>query len=184
MKTKKTVLTLTQTALLTAVLIGWQVGSAPLGNQILTGSGVNMILVITVMVCGTAPGLCVAAVSPAVAFLFGLGPKFPVLLPFIVAGNVLLVLTWRFVGNIKPPEVWRVIALLSAASVKCAFLWLCAAKLAIPLLIPQAPPAISAMFSFPQFVTASIGGAFALSVIPALKKADVSSARSYGGEKR
>jgi hypothetical protein len=129
-----------------------------------------MILIVTVMVCSLTSGLCVAAVSPIIALSLGIGPQFPVLLPFIAVGNISLVLIWHFVGNIKPGEVWRAVALLVAALTKFAVLRTFAAGIAIPLLLPNAPPALSEIFSFPQFVTATIGGAFALSVIPALKR--------------
>jgi hypothetical protein len=44
-------------------------------------------------------------------------------------------------------------------------------QLVIPLLIPNAPPAISVMLSYPQLITASIGGAIAVLILPVIKKA-------------
>jgi len=50
---------ITLTASFTALLIGFQAFTAPLG-QFVTGSLVNLVLVVSVMTCGLASGLTVA----------------------------------------------------------------------------------------------------------------------------
>ncbi|MCL2513431.1 MAG: hypothetical protein FWF08_05980 [Oscillospiraceae bacterium] len=177
MKNKKTVL-IAQTAVLIALLVVSQAATAPLGNQFVTGSIVNMLLVVSVMTGGIFSGLSAALVSPFLAKLVGIGPAWE-LIPFIAAGNAVLILLWHFIGNIKIGKnkssiTAYFIALPAAALAKFAVLYLGVTKIAVPLLLnlPEAVAAkISAMFSFPQLITASIGGALAATVLPILKKA-------------
>ena len=92
----------TRTAAITALLVVLQAVTAPLGNTLLTGSLVNMLLIVSVMTCGLLTGISVAVVSPAVAKLIGIGPLWS-LIPFIIAGNAVLVLCWHLIGNGKRP---------------------------------------------------------------------------------
>ena len=89
---------ITRTAVFIALLVVLQAATASLGNTIITGSVVNMLLVVSVMTCGMMSGLCVAVISPVMAKLIGIGPLWS-LIPFIIAGNITLILTWHFIGN-------------------------------------------------------------------------------------
>ena len=84
---KQSVLWITCTAVFIALLIVMQAATAPLGNSIVTGSIVNLLLVTSVMTCGLSSGLTVAAVSPVMAKFLGIGPLWS-LIPFIAAGDV------------------------------------------------------------------------------------------------
>ncbi|MCL2508163.1 MAG: ECF transporter S component [Oscillospiraceae bacterium] len=168
----KKLLPITQTAIFIALLIVSQMATAPLGNQLVTGSIVNMILIVSVMTCGLASGLTVAAISNVAAKLLGIGPLWS-LIPFIAVGNMVLVLTWHFVGNrhIGRKYVSHVVALVCAAAAKFLTLYLGIVKIAVPLLLdlPEKQAAvISGMFSVTQLITASIGGALAIVLLPTL----------------
>ncbi len=170
----KKVLWITQTAIAVALLIVMQAVTAPLGNTLLTGSIVNLILIVSVMIFGLASGLTVAAISPIFAKLFGIGPLWE-LIPFIMLGNMVLVLLWWLIGNrtfAKPPVPYIVTAVVAAAG-KFLTLYAGVVLVAIPLLnLPDKQAGvISAMFSFPQLFTALIGGALAVLILPLLKKA-------------
>ncbi len=89
---------ITRTAILIALLIVMQLVTTPLGTTLVTGSLVNMMLIISVMTGGLASGLTVAAISPVMAKLVGIGPLWE-LIPFIILGNVTLVLLWHIIGN-------------------------------------------------------------------------------------
>jgi len=168
MKINKKIMYITQAAVLTAILVGWQAATAPIGQTLLTGSGVNLLLVVAVTACSLPVGLAVALISPFMASLVGFGPAFPVITPFIALGNISLVLVWFLLRKIRPA------AIIAAAAVKCAVLYLAVVKIAVPLFIPQkAAPAITAAFSIPQFFTAVIGGCVGYAVYIALKKAGV-----------
>ena len=167
---------ITKTAAMTALLIVMQAITSALGNTLVTGSIVNLILVITVMTCGLVSGLTVAAMSPVFAKLFGIGPLWS-LIPFIMLGNIVLVLLWHLIGSrifAKAPVVPYIIAVIVAAGTKFAVLYLGVVRIAVPILLKLPAPqagVISNMFAVPQLFTALIGGAVAAVILPTLRKA-------------
>lgn len=172
---KNKTLWITQTAIFIALLVVIHYMTAMLANPLITGSAVNMTLIVSVMLCGLPSGLAVAAVSPAIARLIGIGP-FWSLIPFIMAGNMTLVCIWHFVFKKAPAgkKANYVIALISAAILKFLVLYVGIVKIAVPLFLrlpENQANVISGMFSFSQIITASIGGVLAIAILPALKKA-------------
>lgn len=171
----KNVLWITRTALFTALLIVMQAATATFGNTLITGSIVNLILIISVMICGSASGLAVAAISPACAKFFGIGPLWS-LIPFIIAGNLVLALVWNLIGNrgLENKHISYIIAMLAGAVAKFFVLYIGIVRIAIPLLLqlpePQAA-VISSTFSIRQLFTALIGGGLALVILPVLQNA-------------
>ncbi len=175
MDNREKVLMLTRTAISIALLIVVQAVTAPLGNTLITGSLVNMILIISVMLNGLGSGLTVAILSPVFAKFFGIGPLWS-LIPFIAVGNAVLVLLWYLIGNGQwvQRQVAYIIALIVAAVAKFLVLYLGIVKIAVPILLelPEKQAAvISNMFSVPQLITASIGGVLAFIILPILKLA-------------
>ena len=176
MNSREKVLWITRTAILLALLLVLQAVSKPLG-QLVTGSLVNMVLIVAVMVAGLASGLTVAIVSPVLATLLGISPLWA-LVPFIVLGNAVLVLLWHYIANGEKGKtaVNYGIAWVTAAIAKFAVLFAGVAMVLVPLILKLPEPkasVISGSFSFPQLFTALIGGAVAMLVIPVLKKAVV-----------
>ncbi len=168
------ILWITQTAVFIALLAAIQFVTSPLGNTLLTGSLVNLILVISVMLCGYPSGLTVAIISPVLAKFLNIGPLWE-LIPFIISGNISLITVWHLVGKRFHSKRFRyLLAAIAAAVSKFLVLYLGIVVIAVPLLLqlknPQAG-AISAMFSFPQLITALIGGGLAMLMLPVLKKA-------------
>lgn len=175
MTNRDKVLWITRTALLLALLIVLQMATSFFGNTLVTGSIVNLVLILSVMTSGLASGLTIAMVSPVVAKLLGIGPLWG-LIPFIMAGNAVLVLLWRLIGRLPMgrPVVSYLVATAVAAIGKFLVLYLGIVRIAIPFLLklpgPQAA-VISGMFSYPQLVTALLGGVLALAILPAVNKA-------------
>lgn len=167
---KKRILWITETAVMLALLIVLQWATKPLG-QIVTGSCVNAVLAVSVLLGGLWCGLTVALVSPFCAFLLGIGPQLIAIIPAIALGNAVLVLVLHFVYG---KHIWRrVLAWLGAAVAKFGVLYLVVVQLicrVLPLKQPQIDT-FTAMFSAPQLVTALIGGGLALLIVPVLKKA-------------
>ena len=167
---KKRILWITETAVMLALLIVLQWATKPLG-QIVTGSCVNAVLAVAVLLGGLWCGLTVALVSPFCAFLLGVGPQVIAIVPAIALGNAVFVLVLHFVYD---KNIWRrVWAWLSAALGKFGMLYLVVVQLlcrVLPLKQPQIDT-FTAMFSAPQLVTALIGGGLALLIVPVLKKA-------------
>ena len=173
---KQRILWITRTAIFIALLIVLQASTAMLGNTLITGACVNLMLIMSVMTCGLGSGLTVAAISPVMAKLIGIGPLWS-LIPFMLAGNITLVLLWHFIGHRKIGKnqyVAYITALVVAAISKFLVLYFSIVRIAVPLLLdlpePQAK-VISNMFSIHQLITASLGGVIAIVLFPRLKKA-------------
>jgi hypothetical protein len=174
MNNKNTIRWITRTAVFIALLIVWQMATAPLGNILITGSIVNLLLIISVMTCGPASGLCVAVISPVAARLLGVGPLW-ILIPFIAAGNIVLVWLWHLIGrrHTRRKHIALIAALICAAAAKFLVLYIGIVRIAIPVffnLPEQQAMVISNMFSIPQLITAVIGGILAVILLPTLRK--------------
>lgn len=170
---------ITQTAVMLSLLIGVQFITRSFG-QLVTGSVVNLILLVSVFVIGIYGGITIAVLSPLLAFLAGIGPAFIQIIPFIAIGNTLFVtIAWliskNFIAKSSSKDiVISSIGLIAASVSKFLFLWLGLVIVALPLIpgIKEKQVAlIGASFSWPQLITALIGSALAMMIIPHLKKA-------------
>ena len=161
-----------ETAVMIALLVALQWATKPLG-QFVTGSCVNLVLGVSTLVGGVWCGAVVAIASPFCAFLVGVGPAKLLIVPFIAVGNVVLVLLLHFIAGGKPLSLRSYLAVAAAAVCKFAALFLLVTKVAIPALgLPEAAAAtLSASFSWPQLVTAAIGGVIAVTIAPVIRKA-------------
>lgn len=178
MKNNKVVY-ITQTAVMLALLIGAQFVTRSFG-QFVTGSVVNLILLVSAFMIGIYGGLTIAILSPMLAFLAGIGPAFIQIIPFIAVGNAIFVAIAWLIGkksihafNGKNASL-STVGLIAASVSKFLFLWLGLVVIALPLIpgIKEKQIAvISASFSWPQLVTALIGSILAMIIVPQLKKA-------------
>lgn len=171
---------ITETAIMLALLVTLQALTKPLG-QLVTGSCVNTVLAVSVLVGGLWCGLTVAVISPILAFLLGIAPQI-LTVPAIMAGNAVFVILLSVLADKtgKNP-LKQVIAWLAAAAAKFATLYLIVVKiicgvmasdlLAAGTLKEPMLKALPATFSWPQLFTALIGGAIALLIVPVLRKA-------------
>jgi len=178
MNTSNKTMWITRTGALIAVLIVWQMfmGSATGNNQLIVGSGVNLILAIAVMTGGLWSGVAVGMLSPVFARFLGIGPLWAIV-PVIMVGNFAFAVLWHFIGNAKigNKELYaHVLAAFSAAFVKFLVISFGVSRVVIPMFLDitefQAN-ALSNVFGIPQLVTASIGGAAACMILPFLKNA-------------
>jgi hypothetical protein len=178
MKNNKSILWITQTALLSALLVGWQALSVQF-STLVTGSGVNFILAVGAMLFSMSTGLTLSMISPLMAALIGIAPNW-VLVPFIMTGNAVYVLMWHVIGKRKPETIFRLTALLAAAGAKFGVLYLGIIHVAVPFITDNfkeplsvaMPERLIGLFGgFHQLITALAGGALAFITIPALNKA-------------
>ena len=171
---------ITETAIMLALLVTLQALTKPAG-QLVTGSCVNAILAVTVLVAGLGSGITVALISPVLAFLLGIALQ-SLTVPAIMVGNTVFVLLLHFIAGAKGAVLGRRIAAwLVAAVAKFVVLYLIVAKiicglLAEPLLAAgtlKQPmlTALPASFGVAQLVTALIGGGIAMLIVPLLRKA-------------
>lgn len=171
---------ITETAVMLALLVTMQALTKPMG-QMVTGSFVNAVLAVTVLLAGLYSGITVALISPVLAYLLGIAPQI-LTVPAIMVGNSVYVILLYFIAGKDSKQIIRQIAAwLAAAAAKFAALyaivvWLICGVFSESLLasgVLKAPmlKALPATFSWPQLFTALIGGAVALVIVPVLRKA-------------
>ena len=171
---------ITETAVLLALLVTLQALTKPMG-QLVTGSCVNAILAVAVLVAGLGSGVTIAIVSPVLAYLLGIAPQI-LTVPAIMVGNTVYVVLLHFLGGKADKSmVMKVVAWVVAAAAKFAALYFIVVKIVFGILAPSLmaagtlkEPMLKALpttFSWPQLFTALIGGAVALAIVPVLKKA-------------
>ena len=171
---------ITETAVMLALLISLQAITKPMG-QLVTGSCVNAILAVATLVAGLSSGLTIALISPVLAFLLGIAPQI-LTVPAIMIGNSIYVVLLSALADksgknlIKQVIAWLVAAAAKFAALYAVVVWLICGVLSENLLASgmlKAPmlKALPATFSWPQLVTALIGGAVALLIVPVLRKA-------------
>ena len=184
---KKKIRWITETAALLALLICLQwVGSLipdQMVKQLITGSCVNTVLAVAALYAGISSGITVALISPVCAFLLGIAPNLITVLP-IMAGNACFVVLLRLIYG---KAFWRQpVAVITAAGVKFGVLYLLVVQVVCNLAsgallgkklgdtVLLAPPMLKmlpVMFTWPQLITAIIGGTLAIAIVPVLKKA-------------
>ncbi len=170
---------ITETAIMLALLVSLQALTKGFG-QLVTGSCVNTILAISVLVGGLGSGITVALISPVLAFLLGIAPQI-LTVPAIMVGNTVYVVLLYVIAGRSNNVVRKAIAWIVAAVAKFGALYgivvglicgvLSEGLLAAGTLKPPMLKALPATFSWPQLFTALIGGAIALLIVPVLRKA-------------
>ena len=186
----KKILWITQTAVMLALLVTLQwVGSfipEQMTKQLITGTMVNCVLAVTVLLAGLGSGIAVALVSPVCAFVLGIAPNIVTVLP-IMAGNCCYVVLLHLIAGKARKLGWRQpAALIAAAGVKFAVLYLLVVELICGpaadallgrtlgdtvVLAPKMLTVLPTMFTWPQLITALTGGALALALLPLLRRA-------------
>ena len=171
---------ITETAIMLALLVTLQALTKP-ASQIVTGSCVNTVLAVAALVGGLGSGLTIALISPVLAFLLGIAPQI-LTVPAIMAGNAVFVVLLSLLADKSGKKIVKqVIAWIVAAAAKFAVLYAIVVGLICGVLSEsllasgalKAPmlKALPATFSWPQLITALIGGAVALIIVPVLRKA-------------
>ena len=177
---KKKILWITETAVMLAALIALQYVTKPLG-QLVTGSCVNLVLAVTVLLVGCSGGVTVALISPVMAYLLGIAPQI-LTVPAIMVGNTVFVLMLHALVSRSEGKISvQVTGWILAAVAKFAVLYLIVAKLICGVLAENLLAsgalkepmlqALPATFSWPQLFTALIGGGLALLIVPTVRKA-------------
>lgn len=187
---RKNIRWITETAIMLALLVSLQwVGSfipEQMTKQLVTGTMVNCVLAVTVLIAGFGSGITVALISPVCAFTFGIAPNFITVLP-IMLGNCCYVTILYFITGKTRKFGWRQpVGLVCASLVKFAVLYLLVVKVICGMasgallgkkvgdIVVLAPPMLKmlpTMFAWPQLVTALSGGTIALVITPVLRKA-------------
>ena len=149
-------------------------GMDELSRGLEAAAGERMRALLAALTGGLWSGVAVAVLSPFCAYALGIGPAFLQLVPCVALGNaVYAVLFALLVGKwltAKPLAAWG--SMVLAAVCKLAALYVVLVKLVAPMIVPAAKlTAVTAAFTWPQLVTALIGGVLACLIAPPVRRA-------------
>ena len=163
-----------RTAICLALLICLQFVTKSMG-QFVTGSCVNLVLAMAAVIGGVWSGVTVAIVSPFCAYLLGIGPAFFQLVPCVALGNAVYALLFGLLvckAIAAKKFVLSVLEMVLTAAAKFLTLYIVLVRLVAPTVVLAAKlPVVTASFTWPQLVTACIGGLLACLIGPAVCKA-------------
>ena len=148
-----------------ALLLGLAVSAPFLHYQAVTGSIVNAVLFIAVAVLGVRGALLLCLIPSVISLAIGLLP--PILapmIPFIIFGNAILVVTFNF---LRKKNYW--LGVISAAVLKFIFLALVSYIFVNLFFQGNVASEIAAMFVWPQLLTALAGGVIAYIFLKSIK---------------
>ena len=171
---------ITESAVMLALLVSLQALTKPAG-QLVTGSCVNAVLAVSALVGGLGCGVTVALCSPVLAYLLGIAPQI-LTVPAIMVGNCVFVMLLALLAEKSGKNVLKqILAWIAAAAAKFVSLYAIVVLLICGVLregllasgLMKAPmlKVLPATFSWPQLITALVGGAVALLITPVLRKA-------------
>lgn len=144
-----------------AVLLGVASIVPLIGNQLITGPIVNSLLFIAVATLGIRAGVLISIIPSFVALFSGiLAPVMAPMVPFIIAGNILLVLMFNVLNK---KNYW--LGIILASLVKFLFLFI-TSNLFFNIIFKKeiAQKILSSMGSI-QLITALSGGILAFFII-------------------
>jgi hypothetical protein len=162
------VLTITKERVVTFIMLLAIASAAPLigHQQFITGPIVNATLLAATVLLGVRGGLLIGLIPSSIALSAGLLP--PVLapmIPFIIVGNAILVVTF---GYLRDKNYW--LALVSGSILKFAFLFGTSSVVINLLLNKNVASNVAMMMSWPQLVTALAGGVIAYGILRGIRK--------------
>ncbi len=152
--------------LMLAILIAVAV-AAPLlfRQQLVTGTIVNATLIIGVSLLGIRDGLLIGLIPSSFALATGLLPSFMApMIPFIIIGNAVLVLTFAYLNRFN---YWLGIA--AGSILKAAFLYGAGILVTSLIMNQQLTSAVAQMMGWTQLFTAVAGGVVAFGIVKILK---------------
>ena len=146
----------------------------PDSSRIFVGPMINALFLLAVIFCGRRYGILLAVISPLMAFMTGqLNPALAPFIPFIMLGNLALVVPFSF---LQKNFSRCVIGIIVGSGLKFFVMYM-AARYAVPVFGLPIPPALQqrlpVAFGIVQFYAALLGGAVALTLSSVLKNRDL-----------
>jgi len=156
---------ITRTALLLAVAIAFQIfGKFIPYNNFIVGPVVNAVLIIATASAGFWSGTAISVIAPLVSAFTNKAPIAPFVIafsPFIIIGNLIIVACFYLFR--KKSKIGGIAA---GAVLKFGFLYASVSVFtSVVDMKPQVASTLVNLFSWPQLLTAAIGGAIALVVL-------------------
>ncbi|MEI6156896.1 MAG: ECF transporter S component [Atribacterota bacterium] len=152
-----------RTAVLFALTLVIQILGFP---QFFTGPLVNAFLILATLTTGVSSGVVIGLLTPLVAFSRGILPvPLGPMIPFIVLGNVALVIVFWLIIQKRPENLnLGVMGVVTGAVVKYLIL-----SQSVGFLV-SVPSLVAKSMQIPQLITALVGGGIALVVEQALRR--------------
>ena len=169
MKTK--ILTIKKTSVLVLIqfisLVGLAAFAPALGiHQAIVGPIVNATLFISVILLGTQNAILVGLIPSLIALSYGLLPAvLAPMVPFIMTGNVILILCFGF---LKDKNFW--LGIISASILKFLFLFGTSSIVIDLVLKKEIASKVAVIMSYPQLFTALAGGIIAYLFLKSIRK--------------
>jgi len=156
---------LTRTALLLAVAIAFQIfGKFIPYNNFIVGPVVNAVLILATATAGVWSGSAISVIAPLVSAFTNKAPIAPLVLgfsPFIVVGNLIIVMAFYFIGKKS-----KLAGVGVGAVLKFGFLYAAISVFTSMVeMKPQFAATLTNLFSWPQLITGVIGGTLALTIL-------------------
>lgn len=156
---------ITRTALLLAVAIAFQFfGKLIPYNNFIVGPIVNAVLIIATASAGFWSGAAISVIAPLVSAFTNKAAIAPLILgfsPFIIIGNLIIVACFFLLRKKS-----RVAGVVAGAVLKFGFLYAAISIFTSVIeMKPQVAVTLTNLFTWPQILTAAIGGAIALVVL-------------------
>jgi riboflavin transporter len=142
---------------------------APLANQqLITGTIVNAVLFISCLILGRRGAILLALAPSIFALTVGLlPPALAPMIPFIILGNVILILVFDF---LRKKNFW--LGVFSASFLKFIFLAATSSLIVNIFFKKEIAQSVAVMTSWPQLLTAVLGGSLAYFGLRFFKKID------------
>lgn len=135
-------------------------------NQLVTGPIINALFFIAVLMIGVEKALFISLIPSAVALSAGLLPVvLAPMVPFIMIGNAVLILTFN---ALKSKNYW--IGVIVSSFLKFLFIYSSSFLVADFIIKKDIALNISSMMSWPQLITALLGGAIAYIFLKIVRK--------------
>lgn len=148
------------------ILLSIIVFAPVIGNQLITGSIVNALLLISAMVLGLSSAILLSLLPSAISLSLGFLPwVMAPMVPFIILGNIIFVFSFDY---LRKNNYW--LGAISGSFLKFVFLFI-SSNVVITLFIKQTVATkIAAMMSWPQLITSLLGSMIAFFVWEAMNK--------------
>ncbi len=135
--------------------------------QQVTGPIINALIFIAVVILGLRQTLVVCVIPSLIALSAGLLPIFLApIVPFIIISNIILAVIFSYA---RQTNFW--LGIVAASFLKFIFIWSTTTAVAqLFIKNPLAIKAVATMMSWPQLITALIGGVIAFVFLRSIKK--------------
>lgn len=148
------------------ILIGLLTLAPMFHKQMITGPIVNAILFVSVYLFGVQNAVLIGLIPSVIALSVGLLPAVMApMVPFIMLSNAILIIIFNY---LKDKNYW--LGVISASILKFLFLFATGSIVVNLLLKKEIATKVASMMSWPQLVTALIGGIIAYFFLRSLKQ--------------